>query len=436
MTGASESDSSRRRFLKTTAAAVAGASVLEFAPPVHAAGSGTIKVGLIGCGGRGTGAAEQACNAGDDVRLIALGDLFRDHLEDKREVLRSSLRGKFAVTEENCFVGFDAYKGVIGSGVDVVLLATPPHFRPAHLKAAIEAGKHVFAEKPVAVDGPGARSVLQTCASAKEKKLAIVSGLCWRRHDGMRETMQHINDGAIGDIVAMQCSYNMGPLWVKTLKEKQDKGWSDMEWQIRNWLYFTWLSGDHIVEQHVHSLHKMAWAMKNEYPVRATGMGGRQVRTGADYGHIFDHHSVIYEFGNGVKLFSCCRQQPGCANDVSDHLFGSKGICHINAVAGTSRIAGPQPWEFPEARARKQDMYQNEHNEMFASIRSGNPINDGDWMTKSTMMAIMGRMATYTGQLVTWEHVMLSKEDLTPARYEFGALPVPPVARPGVTKLT
>jgi predicted dehydrogenase len=395
-----------------------------------------IKVGLIGCGGRGTGAAEQAASAGDDVRLVALGDLFRDRLEEKRDILRSSLGAKFAVPEQNCFVGFDAYKGVLSSGVDVVLLATPPHFRPAHLKAAIEAGKHVFAEKPVAVDGSGARSVLESCRTAKQKNLAVGSGLCWRYHEGMRETMKHIHDGAIGDITALQCSYNMGMLWCRTLKEKQEKGWSDMEWQIRNWLYFTWLSGDHIVEQHVHSLDKMAWAMRNEYPVRAVGLGGRQVRTAPDYGNIFDHHAVVFEFANGVKLFSYCRQQPGCANDVSDHIFGSKGSCHINAVAGTGRITGGQTWEYPEARARKQNMYQNEHDELFASIRAGNPINNGDWMTKSTLMAIMGRTATYTGQVVTWENVLNSKEDLTPPRYEFGSMPIPAVAIPGVTKVT
>jgi predicted dehydrogenase len=436
MTKPHAEETSRRTFLQTSAAAVATTTLLELAPAVHAGGSGAFKVGLIGCGGRGTGAAEQACTAGDDVRLVAMADMFRDRLDEKREILRSSLGSKFAVKDENCFVGFDAYKGVLQSGVDVVLLTTPPHFRPMHLKAAIDAGKHVFAEKPVAVDATGARKVLAACEEARKKNLAVGSGLCWRYHEGMRETFQQIHGGKIGDIVAMQATYNMGMLWCRTLKEKQEKGWSDMEWQLRNWLYFTWLSGDHIVEQHVHSLDKMAWAMKNEYPVKATGMGGRQVRTAPDYGHIFDHHSVVFEFASGVKLFSQCRQQPGVATDVSDNIMGSKGMCHINAVEGTSKITGPEPWEYKSSRARKQNMYQNEHNELFASLRSGAPINNGEWMTKSTLMAIMGRMATYTGQVVTWDALLNSKEDLTPPRYEFGSLPMPPVAMPGVTKLT
>ena len=436
MPHSSTEDTSRRAFLKTSAGAVAASSMLELAPTVHAGGSGVIKVGLIGCGGRGTGAAEQACSAGDDIRLVAMGDMFRDRLDEKREILRSSLGSRFAVKDENCFVGFDAYKGVLHSDVDVVLLATPPHFRPLHLEAAIDAGKHVFAEKPVAVDATGARRVLQSCAAAKKKNLAVGSGLCWRYHEGMRETFQQIHAGKIGDIVTMQATYNMGMLWFRSLKEKQEKGWSDMEWQLRNWLYFTWLSGDHIVEQHVHSLDKMAWAMKNEYPIKASGMGGRQVRTAPDYGNIFDHHAVVFEFASGVKLFSYCRQQPGVAADVSDHIMGTKGVCHINATEGTSRITGPETWEYKAARARKQNMYQNEHNELFASIRSGHPLNDGDWMTKSTLMAIMGRMATYTGQVITWDALLNSKEDLTPPSYQFGALPMPPVAMPGVTKVS
>jgi predicted dehydrogenase len=419
----------RRSFLKASAAAV-GASVLELAPAVHAAGDSTLRVGLIGCGSRGTGAAEQACNAGPEIKLVAMGDLFRDHLEAKKNFLKDSLGSKFAVKDENCFVGFDAYKGVIENS-DVVLLTSPPGFRPVHLKAAVEAGKHVFCEKPIAVDATGVRAVLDICEKAKEKKLSIVSGLCWRYHDGMRETFKRVHEGEIGDLVALQCTYNARELWHKP----RQPGWTDMEWQIRNWLYFTWLSGDHIVEQAIHSLDKMAWAMKNEYPVKAYGTGGRQSRTGPEFGHIFDHHSVVYEYANGLKCFHMCRQQAGTETNVSDHIMGTKGSCWINATAGTSVIRGASEWQFTSQKARKMDMYQTEHNELFASIRSHAPINNGDYMCKSTLMAIMGRMATYTGQAITWDQAMHSKENLVPEKCEFGPAGLPPVARPGMTKV-
>jgi len=425
---------SRREFLKTSAATVVGATLTATVANVHAAGSDLLRVGLIGCGGRGTGAAAQALNADQNVKLVAMGDMFADHLQQSLATLKKdkAIAPKIDVKDDHCFVGFDAYKGVIHAGVDVVLLATPPHFRPLHLKAAVEADKHIFAEKPVAVDGPGVRSVLTTCEEARKKGLSLVSGLCWRYHHGMREAFQRIHAGELGDIIALQCTYNTGFLWHKD----RQPDWSDMEWQLRNWLYFTWLSGDHNVEQHIHSLDKMAWAMKDQYPVKAVGSGGRQVRTDPKYGHIFDHHSVVYEFANGVKLFSQCRQQDRTAHDVSDHILGTKATCDIDANRQEAwiRAHGSAQPHWRQKRIHDEDMYQNEHNELFASIRAGKPINNGDYMTKSTLMAIMGRMATYTGQLITWDMALNSKEDLTPARYEFGSLPVPPVARPGITK--
>lgn len=425
--------STRRDFLKTSAGVVAGASLLGIPGHVHTAGSGVIKVGLVGCGGRGTGAAEQACNAGEDVRLVAMADMFQDRLDEKRKLLQDSLGSKFLVKDDACFTGFDGYKHVIDSDVDVVLLATPPHFRPLHFAYAVEKNKHCFVEKPVAVDGPGCRSVFETCEKARAKKLAVVSGLCWRYDDGMRATFQKIHEGAVGDIVAMQCSYNTGLLWHRSLAEKEQKGWSDMEWQIRNWLYFTWLSGDHNVEQHVHSLDKMAWAMKDEYPVECVGMGGRQVRTAPDFGNIFDHHAVVYKFASGVKFFSFCRQQAHCANEVNDFVMGTKGTCDVME----HKLTGEKPWQFnKKSRDKKRlDMYQNEHNELFNSIRSGKPIDNGDYMTKSTLMAIMGRMATYTGQVVTWDKALNSQERLGPTKYELGPIATPAVAMPGVTKL-
>ena len=408
----------------TIAGLTAGFSAL---PKVHAAGSDTIRVGLVGCGSRGTGAANQAMSAGKDVRLVAMADVFRDFLEKSRARLKRAGGENFAVDDDHCFVGFDAYRRLIDCGVDVVLLATPPHFRPAHLKAAIEAGKHVFAEKPVAVDAPGVRSVMATCDAAQRKKLSVVCGLMLRYSHGMRETMKRIHDGVIGNIVALQANYNIGGLWLRPRQEE----WSDMEWQMRNWYYFTWLSGDHIVEQHVHGLDLMAWAMKDEHPVSCAGTGGRQARTGPEYGHIFDHHCVCYEYANGVRCYSYCRQQDGTTQDTSHYVFGSQGTADLTKRSTT---AG-EVWRYSRAfRGTKDNMYQQEHDALFAGIRSGRPINNGPYTAKSTLMSIMGRMATYTGRRITWDEAWNSQEDLTPAAYRFGPMPVPPVAVPGETQ--
>jgi predicted dehydrogenase len=314
---------------------------------------------------------------------------------------------------------------VIDSGVDVVILATPPHFRPAHLKATVAAGKHVFAEKPVAVDAAGVRSVLETCDEAKRKGLSVVSGLCYRYEPAKRETIQRIHDGAIGDIVALNVNYNTGTLRVVARKPE----WSDMEWQIRNWLYFTWLSGDHNVEQHIHSLDKAAWVMHDEPPLKAFGLGGRQVRVQPECGHIFDHHAVVYEYASGVKLFAFCRQQAGCHVDVSDHIIGTKGRAELMKHT----IEGETKWRY---RGEMPSMYHQEHEALFASIRSGQPINNGEYMSRSTMLAILGRMATYTGQTITWDQAIHSTEKLGPDKYEWGPLPVAPVAKPGITQFS
>jgi predicted dehydrogenase len=416
----------RRRFLKNSAATAAAVSLASL-PAVHAAGSSDlIKIGLVGCGGRGTGAAVNALRADRNVKLTAMGDTFRDRMEGSLAALRreGDLAAKIDVPQERQFTGFNAYQQVIASGVDVVLLCTPPHFRPAQLRAAVQANKHVFAEKPVAVDGPGVRSVLATTEEARRRHLSIVSGLCWRYDNGMRETFRRIHDGGVGDIVAMQCVYNTHTPWVR----RRQPGWSDMEWQVRNWPFFTWLSGDFNTEQHVHSLDKMAWALRDQYPVRAVGTGGRQQRTGPEYGHIYDHFAIVYEYANGIKAFSYCRQQEGCAVEVKDYIMGSQGRCDVMDHV----ITGRTPWRYTRAQARRDiDMYQAEHNALFASIRSGNPINNGEYMAKSTLMAILGRMAAYTGQVVTWEQALNSTQDLTPPRYEWGPLPVAPVAIPG-----
>jgi predicted dehydrogenase len=338
----------------------------------------------------------------------------------------ADLKAKLAVTKETSFVGFDAYKQVIDSGVDVVLLCTPPHFRPLQLEYAIAKGKHVFCEKPVAVDAPGIHRVLATVEEAKKKNLSLVSGLCWRYDLGVRETMKRVLDGEIGDLIAIQENYLTNGLWHRGHKPE----WSEMEYQIRNWLYFTWLSGDHNVEQHIHSLDKASWAMHDEPPIRATGLGGRQVRTEPMYGQIFDHHAVVYEYANGVKVFAYTRQQDNCANDVEDYFLGTKGRAKIlkHEIANAK---GEVQWKY---KGPKPNMYQVEHNELFASIRSGQPINNGHYMAQSTMLAIFGRMVDYTGQTLSWDQGLNSREDLTPAQYAWGDIATPAVARPGVTK--
>jgi predicted dehydrogenase len=416
---------SRRDFLKTSAAAVA---TLSLAPAVHAAGGDVLKVGLIGCGGRGTGAAGQALRADKNIRLIAMADAFEDRLLSSLETLQKDkeIADKIDVKPDHRFVGFDAYQQVIAC-CDVVLLCTPPHFRPLHLKAAVEAGKHIFCEKPVAVDAPGVRSVLATCELARKKNLSVVSGLCLRYDYGFRETVKRLHDGAIGDIFTLQANDYRGPIWVKP----RQPGWSDMEWQMRNWYYFTWLSGDFNVEQHVHFLDVCTWVMNEKYPVRCVGMGGRQVRTGPEYGNIYDHFAVVYEYDNGARLFSNCRQMPNCKNDISAHAMGTRGRAEISERRlGLVIRSGGSEWKYD---GPKNNMYQTEHDELFASIRAGKPINNGEYMAKNSLMAIMGRMSAYTGKQISWDEAMNSKEDLTPAKYEWGPLPTPPVALPGKT---
>ena len=423
---------SRRSFLKQSGAVVlAGSAQLAIERSAYAGGDDVIRVGLIGCGGRGNGAAAQAMRADKNVKLVALGDAFADQVERSLALLKQQkeIKDKIDVTPDRCFVGFDAYQKVIDSGVDVVLLATPPHFRPMHLKAAVDAGKHVFAEKPVAVDALGVKKVLAACEEAKKKNIAVVSGLCWRYNNIARASIQQIHEGAVGDIVALECTYNAslpGKAWPMV----RESGWSDMEWQMRNWYWFTWLSGDHIVEQAVHSADKIAWAMHEQTPLTAVSLGGLQCRKGNPLGSIYDHHAVTYEYPGGIKMFFNCRQQPGTDSDVSSHVYGTKGVCHIETGKVETRD-GETKWRY---RGPKNIMHQTEHDELFAGLRSGRIINDGEFMSKSTMLAILGRMASYTGKKLTWQKGFDSQEDLSPAKYEWGAAPVASIAIPGVTQ--
>jgi predicted dehydrogenase len=417
-----------RRDVLGAAAAVAG--TLAAAPHVFAAGSDVLRVGLIGCGGRGTGAASQALRADEHVKLVAMGDAFDDRLQTSLATLRKDekIAGKVDVPPEHCFVGFDAYRQVLAAGVDVVLLCTPPHFRPLHLKAAVEAGKHIFAEKPVAVDAPGVRSVLATCAEAKKKDLSVVSGLCLRSDNGFRETVKRLHGGAVGEVVTLEANDYRGSNWAKP----RQPDWTDMQYQMRNWYNFTWLSGDFNVEQHVHFLDVCAWVMKDEYPVRASGLGGRQARTAPEDGHIYDHFAVVYEYAGGAKLFSNCRQQRGCKNDISGHVVGTRGRAQLSERRGGLWVRAAEDWTYD---GPENDMYQTEHDDLFAGIRAGKPINNGEYMARSTLLAILGRMAAYTGQVITWEQALNSREDLSPPRYDWDVkLPVPPVAMPGQTR--
>ena len=432
MPNSNPTQSTRRNFLKTSAAAAMAGS-LTIGRSAHAAGDETLKVGLVGCGGRGTGAAANALNVDENAKLTAMGDAFGDRLEGSLKGLEKKYEDRVTVDADHQFVGFDAHQKVIDSGVDVVILTTPPHFRPMQLKAAIEAGKHVFCEKPVAVDGPGIRSVLETAEKAKEKGLNIVSGLCWRYHPAVKETMQRVLDGDIGEVLSVQETYNTGTLWHRARQPE----WTEMEFQMRNWLYFSWLSGDHNTEQHVHSLDKGSWVMGDQPPVRAWGLGGRQVRTDAKYGDIFDHHAVVYEYANGAKMHAYCRQMAGCWNDVTETFDGTKGTCR---VLGGYCIDGENEWRY---RGKGGNMYDLEHVALFEAIRAGKPINNGHYMAVSSMLAIIGRMCTYTGQAITWDQAINSQQSLSPASYSFEADPpiMPdadgkyPVAVPGVTKL-
>lgn len=422
----------RRQFLKSSSLTIAGSTlasqVAMAAPSVHPTGNDLLRVGLIGCGGRGTGAATQALTADENVKLTAMGDMFQPRLESSLRSLkqRKEIANKIDVPEDRQFLGFDAYQQVIDSGVDVVLLATPPQFRPMHLKAAIDADKHVFAEKPVAVDTPGVLSVLETCAEAKKKRLSLVSGLCLRFDQGFQETVQRLHEGQAGEIHTVMANDYRGPIWVKP----RQPGWTDMHWQMHNWYYFTWLSGDFNVEQHVHYLDIAAWILQG-YPVKAIGMGGRQVRTDEVYGNIYDHHSVIYEYENGARIISSCRQQPGCKNEMGVVAQGTNGLSKLSHKE--TSIYGKNAWSF-EGTAK--NCYQVEHDELFAGIRNDQPLNNGQYMAQSTLLAIMGRMATYTGQEITWEQALTSKQDLSPKQYAWGDAPPIEIAQPGITKLT
>ncbi|PWU09305.1 MAG: oxidoreductase [Verrucomicrobia bacterium] len=390
-----------------------------------------LKVGLIGCGGRGSGAASQALSADPNVTLTAMGDAFEDQLQKSLQSLKTGYPDKVKVTPETSFVGLDAYQKVIASGVDVVLLATPPGFRPVHLKAAVEAGKHVFCEKPMATDVPGVRSVMETAKLAKAKGTSLVAGFCWRYDAPRREFYKRIHDGAIGDIRCIYATYYAGHVKPMPPASERPSGCGDLEWQLRNWYNFAWLSGDGYVEQACHSVDKIAWALKDQSPLTAVAVGGRA--TPNNEGNIFDHMFVVYEFENNVRAFMGQRQIGNAYSDNSDYLSGSDGFGKSIWKAPYTFLEGKTKWHFSGPGG---DMYQTEHNELFASIRSGKPINDGEWMAHSTLMGLMGRMAAYTGQQVTWEQAMNSQEKIVPDQLDWKMkIEIQPMAMPGVSRV-
>ncbi len=417
---------SRRTFLTTTAA---GTAALLAGPSVHAAGNDTIKVGLIGCGGRGRGAAENICQAAGstyNIKLHAFADVFADRLNDCVEFLKGNdlSKDKFDAPKERQFVGFDAYKQVIEC-CDLVMLATPPGFRPQHIEAVVKAGKNLFTEKPVAVDGTGIRKVLDAAREAEAKKLAVVAGTQRRHQAGYIESMKRVKDGEIGEIRAARVAWNQGNIWANGRKP----GWNEVEYQLRNWYHFTWLCGGCIVEQHVHNLDVALWAI-GTHPTRCVGMGGREVNTGPEFGESFDHFAVNFEFPNGVVMTSQARQIGNCDSDVSEFLVGTKGTWNSNGYRFDADGKGSR------VRVKEVNPYVQEHIDLLESITTGKPINELKQVAESTLTAIMGRMSAYTGKAVTWDQALQSKLDTFPKHLAWDAsLPGPKLPRPGSTPL-
>jgi predicted dehydrogenase len=408
----------RRQFLKRSAAAAVGTlSALELSRSAYASGNDIIRVGMIGCGGRNAGAASEALTADPGARLVAMGDIFLDRVKAKRAMLQASHPTQVTVNDDHCFVGFDGYKKVIENS-DVVLIANAAKFHPFHATAAIRAGKHVFVEKPHGIDPAGLKLMQQACDLAREKKVSIASGLHSRHHPGYQETIQRIHDGAIGNIVAIEENFLRSPYGVI----ERNPQLSELEWQCSTQYHFVWLSGDDVVQSLVHNLDRASWAMREEVPVKCHGLGGRSAMFDGIYGNVFDHHSVIYEYANGVRLYAFCRTTTGCYDESSSIILGSKGRANVTAC----QIWGESNWRWKGGG----NPYQIEHDKLFAGIRAGQPVNNGAYMVRSTMLGVMGQLSCYTGKEITWEQMNQS---------DFAYLPRPedchdgmePPTRPG-----
>jgi myo-inositol 2-dehydrogenase/D-chiro-inositol 1-dehydrogenase len=434
------SEQTRRDFLRTTAVAgTALATNLGMLANVHAAGSDVIKVGLIGCGGRGSGAIDNVLHAAPNIQIVALGDVFKDRLDDCRRKANKftkdekvkALGNTVDITDDRCFVGFDAYEKVIACS-DYVMLATPPGFRPLHIAATIAAGKNLFTEKPVATDATGIRQVLAAYDEANKRNVCVVAGTQRRHMARYLEAMNLVQDGMLGEITGGRCYWNQGNIWAHARKPD----WSDMVYQLRNWYHFTWLCGDHIVEQHVHNLDVINWAI-GQHPVRAVGMGGRQVNMGLEYGQSFDHFAVDYEYPNGVHVLSMCRQIEGCESSVSEALSGTNGhafLCDGRPITFKSHKDRTM-WSRSK-RDEDVDPYVQEHTDLIAHIRGGQHINELKNVAESTLTAIMGRMSAYTGKALTWDKALHSREHLMPSKVDWDTtMPTAGIPVPGKTPL-
>jgi myo-inositol 2-dehydrogenase / D-chiro-inositol 1-dehydrogenase len=400
----------------------------EALPGAYAAGTDEIRVGLIGCGGRGTGAAMNCLNAAEGVKLIAMADAFQDRLDTSRKILKERAGDKFAVNDDHVFVGLDAYQKLLKTDVNYVILATPPGFRPVHIKAAVEAGKFVFGEKPTCVDSAGARALFETHDVINKKGLGMVAGTQYRHFTPYIESIKRVQDGTIGKLVSANCYYNTGLLWSR----ERQPSWSDLEFQMRNWLYYTWLSGDHLVEQAIHNVDTIVWAF-NAHPVRATALGGRQTRTEPIFGHIYDHFTIDYEFADGSHCMMMCRQQDACDKKVANEFVGTEGTAF---VLPQYYITGKKPWKLEESVSTDLgNAYVQEHTDFIASIRAGKPLNELKQVTESSLTAVLGREAGYTGQSITWDQILNAKQSLMPAKLEWGPMTTPPVPMPGQTTL-
>lgn len=404
----------RRDFLKTSAllAGTVAAGQLALERSVHAADSSRIRIGLIGCGGRGTAAAINAMNAGQDVELVALAELFPERLQESLAKLKAAKPQQCTVTPKRSFTGFDAYKQLLASPVDVVLIAPASHFIPEMLEAAIAAGKHVFCEKPHGIDMPGIQRCEKAGVQARSRNLSLVSGLCWRYAPAVRETMKRVRDGAIGDILAIQETYVSAPYFPR----ERLAGQNEMQYQLWNWYHFNWLSGDQTAQQLIHSLDKASWALGDTPPERVWGMGGRQTCVEPKFGDQFDHQAVVFEYPNGVRVYGYTRDQEDCFRNTSDFIVGTKGRCDLLKFT----ITGQTNWKYD---GPKEDMYDAEHRELFQSIRAGRPINNTVYMCLSSALAVAAQIACYSGAMLNWNDVTKSKRSFALPRYAWDVTP-------------
>jgi myo-inositol 2-dehydrogenase/D-chiro-inositol 1-dehydrogenase len=412
--------STRRGFLKATAAGAAALGGLSIARGAHAEGSQVVKIGMIGCGGRCSGAAAQSLMAGPDVKLVAMYDVFEDRVKAARKRLAQMHPNQVAVDDNHCFHTFDGYKKVIES-VDVVLIACASKFHPMYAEAGIKAGKHVFVEKPHAIDPVGCRRMQAAADLAKEKKLSIVSGLQSRFHKGFQETVQRIHDGAIGNVVAIQSMFLRGPYQTVARNPK----YSETQYQFSNWYHFCWLSGDDVPQSLVHNMDRVAWIMKEEMPKWAFGLAGRSTSFGEVYGDMFDHHTVVYEYASGTRVYAMCQTRNGCYGNASDIVMGSKGVCHL----GACKITGETNWQFAGPH---NNPYDDEQKALIESVRSGKPINSGYHMANSTMSTVLGQIACYSGKETTFDQVAKSDFQFGPPPDE-ASFETPPPVKPDAT---